>query len=239
MPYARKFKKTRKYNRKGKKSYRKRKMLRSHPQRIIKVGFPKQTCVKLRYVDGFSLNPGVSSLAQYLFRANSCFDPNYSAIGHQPSAFDNWSQFYNHYTVLGAKITAQLHVDPASVQSGGIMFGIHLSDDISFTADPTTAMEQGLLKYRMGNVSPVQGSGNGLKVTKTFSAKKFFNVKDVKDNTGRLGALTSANPTDLAYFMVIAGPTPASTSVDLTGFQVTVIIDYIVLFSEPMELPLS
>lgn len=37
------------------------------------------------------------------FRNNSIYDPDGSGIGHQPLGYDQWSQFYGRYRVIGAK----------------------------------------------------------------------------------------------------------------------------------------
>lgn len=37
------------------------------------------------------------------FRNNSIYDPDGTGIGHQPLGYDQWSQFYGRYRVIGAK----------------------------------------------------------------------------------------------------------------------------------------
>lgn len=225
-------------NRKPKRYPKKtRKYKNFRPQRLLHVGFPRTTMVKLRYVDGFSLDPGVGSLAYHAFVANSCYDPNNSGVGHQPMNFDMWSALYNHYIVVGAKITATLS-DHTGQQSGGHIFGVYLSDDLVFPTTATHMMEQGLCRYKIGNITPGVNSGFGLKARCTFSAKKFFNITNITDNVGGLGADVSASPIDPAYFVVFTGPTPGS-STDLTSVVCTVVIDYIVIFSEPKAQPQS
>lgn len=235
MVYARKAKKSRPRKRPSgvrKRTYsRKRTMFR--PQSLLRVGFPKTTMVKLRYVDGFELNPGISTLATHNFRANSCFDPDLTGIGHQPMNFDLWSQLYNHYTVVGAKITARLF-DNALSHSTGLVFGISLSDDSTFTTDVSTMMEQALARYTMGNAAKTDNAGRGLVARKGFSCKKFFNITNPMDNTSRIGANISSNPTELAHFIVFLGAPPGSI-VDFGAHTVVINIDYVVVFSEPKE----
>lgn len=242
MPYARKRRTTTKKapkSRSGvyKRRTNKRKYSNFRPQHLLRVGFPKTTMVKLRYVTGKTLNAGISTLATHNFRANSCFDPDLDGVGHQPMNFDLWSQLYNHYLVVGAKCTMIVH-DNTTNDSGGMVAGVYLSDDSSFTTDPSTMMEQGLAKYRLCNPGMSANRGNGIVVSKGFSCKKFFNITNPTDNTSRLGAATTANPTELAHFIVFVGPTPASTT-DLAAYVVTIKIDYIVIFSEPKEQPQS
>lgn len=241
MPYARKHrsKRSRPTRRPAgvrKRTYKNRRTI-FRPQRLLRVGFPRTTMVKLRYVDGVTLDPGVSTLATHVFRANSCFDPDQTAVGHQPMNFDQWSLLYNHYTVVGSKITIQLF-DNNAIHTGGILCGVNLSDDTTFTSDPSTMMEQGLSSYRMVNPVGAAASGRGPSVTKGFSAKRFFNITNPTDNTNRIGANTGSNPTEQAYFVVFLGPCPGST-IDFTAHQLVVKIDYVCIFSEPREQPQS
>lgn len=240
MPYAKKrTTRTRRATKRPagvrKRTYKKRTNFR--PQRVLRVGFPKTTLVKLRYVEGVTIDPGIGTLGTYNFRANSCFDPNLTGVGHQPMNFDLWSQLYNHYTVIGARITAQLFDDTATYASG-ILFGINLSDDSTFTSDASTMMEQGLSRYRMGNAGAADNKGLGLVVSKGFSCKKFFNITNPTDNTARVGAPITANPAELAHFIIFMGATPGS-AIDFASHRICVKIDYIVIFSEPKEQPQS
>jgi len=202
-------------------------------QSLIKTGFPRTTMVKLRYVEGVTINAAAAQVGYHYFRANSVYDPNYTGGGHQPMNYDLWSQLYNHYVVVGAKCTAYFH-DDNNASSQGVLFGIALTDDHITSSDPSTIMEQGTTSYRMGNGGPADNSGKGLKCTRKFSAKKFFNITNINDNIARLGAGVTSDPTELAFFSVFCGHTPGSTS-DLAAHLVTVILEYLVIFSEPKE----
>jgi len=230
-PYKRVKKASRRYARKAKRYSRRKLPFRS--QTLIRTGFPRTTMVKLRYVEGVSINAAAAQLGSHFFRANSCYDPNYTGGGHQPLNYDLWAQLYNHYVVVGAKCTAYFH-DDNNASSQGVMFGISLTDDHITTADPGLLMEQGTTNYRFGNGGPADNAGRGLKCTKYFSAKKFFNITNITDNTQRLGAGVTSDPTELAFFNIFCGHTPGSAS-DLAAHLVTVIIEYIVIFSEPKE----
>jgi len=233
MVYVRKKRKTQKKRtyRKKTKFSRKKSVFKS--QNLLTVGFPKTTVVKLRYVDGFTLDPSIATLAYYTFRANSVFDPNRTGTGHQPMNFDLWTQLYNHYIVIGSKITCTFNYQ-LTAQAGGWIYGVILADDSTSTSDPTTMMEQGLVKYRIrdGHVNTAGTSAPTVK--RGYSCKKFFNIANVSDNVERLGAAVGTNPTEEACFNVFAGPTPGSGT-DIGTVYCTVSIDYIVMFSEPRE----
>lgn len=64
----------------------------------------------LTYYDTITLDPASNAItslngAMWQFRANSCYDPDYTGTGHQPMYFDNFATFYNRYRVLYSKIT--------------------------------------------------------------------------------------------------------------------------------------
>jgi len=114
--------------------------------------------------------------------------------------------------------------------SGCIFSNLCLSDDVAVATDITTLMEYGLGTSRMG-----QGyAANSLsRLVAKYSAKKFFNVKDVKDNLDRIGSAIGSNPTDPAFYNLTIQSEPSMT------VELLVLIEYIVLFSEPKELPQS
>lgn len=220
-----------------KRKYYKKKNKKSvfRPQNYIKTGFPKTTMVKLRYVDTFQLDPVQGLIAKANFSANNLFDPTVALGGHQPYMFDTWASLYNHYTVVGSKCSATF-TTAGGGQAGLNFCGIHLADDTQSTSTITHMMEQGLTKYRK-----ITAQGGSSQSTATvhcnFSAKKFFNITNISDNQQRLGSPVSGAPSEQAYFNVWLGAT--NNSVDQTAYDVMVKIDYIVLFSEPRELPQS
>lgn len=189
----------------------------------------------MRYATSVVLSTAVSAVAQYNFRANSIFDPDGSGAGHQPLGHDQWSAFYNHYVVLGSKIRVTANYGGTSPTTPQ-MFGVILNEDGTVISDIEQIAEQGLARYRMITMNPA--NTGPYRVRNTFSAKKFFNVKDVKDNIPRLGATFGQNPSDEANFVVFLlsanGLADAGQAV-----LVWVIIDYIVLLSEPKEIAKS
>ncbi len=61
----------------------------------------------LLYTDEINLDPGVAGVAAYhSFRANDCFDPDETGVGHQPRGFDQIIPMYEHFTVIGSKMKA-------------------------------------------------------------------------------------------------------------------------------------
>lgn len=218
--------------------YGKRKTIRRRRRRHkryktpSKLGMPVSRICKLRYTEAVVLDVGVAGLiSKYVFSANSLYDPNVTATGHQPMTFDQISQFYNHYVVTGAKITVKAYSTEATTAVPNLV-GIMLNDDESTPAGFNEVIEQRKAKYTI-----VNPSNPAVTVTNTFSAKKFFNLSDVKDNVARIGASVIASPPDQAYFTLFALPMNSST--DTYAFNCVVTIDYIAQFSEPKDIPTS
>jgi len=219
-----------------KKKYTKKKKTRKtvfRPQRLLTTGFPKTTAVKLRYVQSISIDPAAAFIDRYTFRANSCFDPDWTGAGHQPLGWDQWTVFYNHYVVVGSKISAVCTSGAAT--SGILVSGITLTSQNGAATTVEHLLEQGLTKSKKQSVHA--GAQRPKTCYSNFSAKKYFNVTNMMDNLDRLGAPVGANPQELAFYQVWAGNSVPSVDHPTVDFLVT--IEYIVVFSEPKELAQS
>lgn len=193
-------------------------------------GMPVQNVVKQRYNEQVSWTASVAAVP-YFFRANSIFDPNLTGTGHQPMGHDEMVALYNHYVVLGAKLTARWVVTTGT-GNGPVMVGCMVDADNTL---PYASFEN-IIEAKKGTYRSISYQRNQQTTTCYFSAKKFFDVKDVKDNIQRLGATTGANPGEDANFCLWMQPLDKSTSNTVT---VNVTIDYIVQFSEPRQLSVS
>ncbi len=220
----------------GKRKQVKGNSLFGSPQRYLKVGFPKQTTVKLRYITRLNLSPASAGLtAHHSFRANGPFDPDQTGIGHQPQGYDQWSAFYNHYVVLKARIKATFSIGNTDT-TGGMVCGIQTRDVSTFDdAEFERNLENATTSHKVGAYTA--GANLPVMVSKTFEAKRFFNVTDVKDNISRLGAVVLSAPTEEAFFTIFVGS--SSAGVNPGTVYALVQLEYDVLFSEPKLLPLS
>jgi len=210
-----------------KKTYKKKTYKKKYQQGVPS-GMTKEKRVTLRYCQKVDVSTTTGLLGSHVWRANSLYDPNYTdvTLDHQPMGFDTWASLYNHYTVESATITAVWAIDDAI--NNCYASGIYLTDTgtVPYT-DHTQYKEarKGSVKYCVGRaVTPM--------ITKaSYDAKRFFNISDVKDNTHRIGAIVTANPTDDAYFVCWVQGLNASSE----QFQCVVTIDYNCVFSEPKD----
>ena len=218
-----------------KNGYRRRRRMRR--SRAILSGFPQQKLVKMRYIDSnITLDPAAGLYSGHAFRANSVYDPDFTSVGHAPMSYSQWAAIYKKYTVLGAKITVTANASVSATVIPGYI-GITLSGDSAPLSNYTSI--NNILESKLttgGSTTLISGFVNNspypAKITRYFSAKKFFGVKDVQDGAS-LSADVNSNPAKDAYFSVwcasIDGNNPGSVSLK-------VMIDYIVLFREPQNL---
>lgn len=89
---------------------------------------PDSTCLKFTYSDYRVLTASVNQ-AEYVYRANSLFDPDQSGVGGQPDGFDQWKNLYGIYRVValdvevmatgnGANTNGLLSVAPSDTAGG-------------------------------------------------------------------------------------------------------------------------
>lgn len=210
-----------------------RRVRRSAPMGRLMPGFPStQSCI-MRYVVAVNIDPGIAAVGNHVFRANSIFDPDLTATGHQPLGHDEWAMFYNHYTVQSSKIKVEyVHNDVVAI--GGAFIGLYLSDDATIPSSGLKIAEQGLGKYQ--TVTEDRAPTRSPKLSNYFSAKKFFNISDIKDNH-QLGAAFGANPTEEAFYNVWIAPLDGLS--DVGQYTCLVTIDYTVIMHEPKSLTTS
>jgi hypothetical protein len=228
--------KSRKYTRRKRRYTRYRKPL-------ILGGIPDSKVCRLRYCEFVKLDADAAGSAvavQHTFNANSVYDPNQSGTGHQPMGYDEMAAQYNHYVVLGSKITVHFDNDVDNVQLAGQYCFLRLDDAVPATNDNLVAMMErsaSNIAYKPRNVD----TNKAITLTKTFSCKKFFGINK-NDGVGTrddLAALTNgANPAEGAYFtcgVVCSRTTTTNPPVILAR----VTIDYIVKFYEKNLQPQS
>lgn len=210
--------------------------MRSRPMRRLPIsGFPTSKMVRLRYCDTVNLNAPVGGAPiHHAFRASSAYDPDFSLGGHQPKGFDEWMTVYNHYTVVGAKMTATPAQDN-STNKIPVKYGIMLTADansITALGDYNDiresrlggAMKQAGEYYRYG--ATVKQTG----LSKTYSARKFFSIRNFVGKDLYRGD-DSNNPVENAYFALWACAIGSTEDPPSQAFDIE--IEYIVVFTEP------
>ncbi len=200
-------------------------------------GFPASKKVRFRYVDRITINPSAGALAQYTFLANGLFAPNQTGSTHQPLGFDQWMLAYDHFTVLGSKMTIR-YVNTTATNQIPAAFGVILDDNATMTYTDYAAILEGNQKNSKFAVSGGLGGDNFKRpqLSLGFSAKRFFGTKNIVGKAEYKGD-TSADPAEKAYYQIWAQAPDASGDPAISTFLVT--IDYIAVLTEKKHLAQS
>lgn len=184
---------------------------------------------ELRYMESsIGLNPGVAgTAADYVFSANGLYDPNITGVGHQPLGFDNYMAMYEHYTVIGAKITVQFQNTETIYMAWA---GIAARSGSGAIANGPQAVENGMCVVTPLNKADVSGDFRSLSYP--LSIGKFMGRHNILAEDDFRGTST-ANPNEEVYFHVIAFPNNAQ---DIGQITAHVVIDYIAIFTEPKNI---
>lgn len=161
----------------------------------VGLGFPKKMMMTHKYSQTVSLTSTGGIYNNLTFNCNGLYDPDAAAGGHQPLYFDQMAAIYDHYTVIGSKITVKLV--PATSTTDGYATGIFINDDATPLITSLAHLEeQSTGKYR---VVPPAYRGTTI-LTAKWSAKKTFGGS-ILGNDNLQGGATS-NPSELSVFTI-------------------------------------
>lgn len=209
MPY--KQRKNRKHYRKqGRKKYgkRKAKYQKAVITRMRGPGFSDSVYARLTYVEKFSITVA-SPIAQYVFRGNSCFDPNYTGTGHQPLYYDQYSAIYNKYRVLGSSI--RVDVVNHSIDSAA-HFAVFPSTDTQTFTSMSQVMEQG--RAKSPKIIPLSQFGPMPIIKSYCSSRKALGLTKVQMGDDTVAALIGANPSQVWYWNIVTESTTSTIDID-------------------------
>ncbi len=194
---------------------------------------PRSKLLKLRY--GFfdiALSSNIGSVGGHIFRANSIQDPDQTGIGHRVRGFDQWMTFYDHYCVLGSKITCNYAYEKAgNTTSPSGMISMLIKDSFVVPTSTNVVQESRYVKTRI-----INNQIGSKRIVSSFSAKKFFGRrKGTLLNDARLTGTDTTDPAEEVAFILTYTALNGNTSlVFCSGY-----IDYIVVLFEPKQPPES
>ncbi len=212
---------TRPFQPKKKRTFRETRTTSSYTARAVG---PQTLIRKLRYATQTSVNPPAGGAAANVFiRANGMFDPEVAVGGHQPLGFDQYMTMYDHFKVLGSKITVQF-LQEGSGHASQAVACISLDDDVTANTSIENMIEQGLSTWKVMQAEQAQAEPTIL--SKTFSSKNFFRNKLY---SAELQGNVSSDPQEEAIFNIsVAGLNGTDPNVT----DMLIVIDYIVSFTE-------
>lgn len=131
---------------------------------------PTKIRLNFRYFTNTQLttNSTATIIDRWDFRANSLYDPDYTYTGHQPLCYDQWTAFYNHYRVTGAKITIKV-----TKQGGDGAAFLLRCGDVAYTTLTSYNLQENLGQM-WKRFNPDKGS---ITLSSTFSARKLLGRK--------------------------------------------------------------
>jgi hypothetical protein len=174
---------------------------------------PNELFIKLHYVEQFTLNAALTSTDNYVFRANSLFDPNYTGSGHQPYGYDQWTTFYTGWVVEKCAISFTCtppNLSTASPQiDNAILYLTKRRTDPSAFADINTAIEDPFcVRYVM-----TSGYQKQPKLSTMLDIPSFLGIdRTTYLNSAEYSGATGSNPAVQAYLICGAGSTAAGTT---------------------------
>lgn len=157
-----------------------------------------------------------------------------------PDGFATLQPYYNHYVVLGSKITLRINVDSDLYVEGNYnkqnFFALQLADESSGLAADTSVEDVARLPL---TVTRVQDLGNSTRkqitLTGTYSPKKFFGLKDPEDASKmRCPNLPTGSVNDGALWKLFIRPLMDNpvTQKSTPAMTVSMCIDFIVKYQE-------
>jgi hypothetical protein len=158
-------------------------------------GFPDRQRVTLRYVTNVSQTANATVGSDYVFRANSVFDPDWTSTGGQPANYDDFSAIYLRYRVWGSTFrwhianTASGTLDMSSLVIGPRHNGtaiVSRTNQENFQAQPYTQYQKSII-YRNGT--------NSTSGSMSMTTRKFLGLTTSEfEGNDELTSLVSTNP---------------------------------------------
>lgn len=186
-------------------------------------GFPKKLSMTHRFDQIIALNTQpVGAYSVFHLSANGLFDPSITGGAHQPLYFKELAAIYDHYTVIGSKITVKVAKTDAFTNIP-VIVGCYINDDS--TAGPTGVLA--MMEHPSATHKLVQASSPTAQFSLKWSAKKTFGGS-VLGNDNLQGTAT-ANPTEQSVYTLFID---SSVNATQTSVLFTVEIEYIAVWDE-------
>lgn len=213
-----------------------------HPQRSVErqwggdgtVGIPDSIRTILRITGTLTPTTTLGSLYSYQFRGNSCYDPDFTGAGAQPTYFDNYANMYNSYVVLSSKL--RLEIVGLTSGTNPVLVGCYPAYNTSLG---TTALDCAAMRYAKS--LSVLSSGNAVKATlsSSQSTAQQFGIPELAVVTDDLysGTITTNPATAQTWFWTVFAQAETGTST-LSGV-IRWTLDFDVKFFDPVVANLS
>lgn len=212
----------RKFRKNRKRNYRKRKWA------LMTTPIARRFPTKLRYQETISLNPDITGVASHVYSLNGIYDPNISGVGHQPRGFDQIMPMFDHYVVVGCRVT--LEFAPVSSAVYPQIVGGNVNDDTSLLLLNDYLESTKVKSRQLSNTS-----GYPTRIVMNVNPNRFLGRSHPLSDSQLKGS-SASNPAEQAYLHIFTGP---YQGVDAGAVYCNVRLDYSVIFIEPKDLAQS
>jgi hypothetical protein len=167
-------------------------------------GFPHQLLTKLRYHDTLTITSTAGSLAKYVFRWNSTFDPDFTGTGHQPLYRDTFAGIYDQYAVVSAIAVVKF----ANTSGDPWVVGVLSEDDATSSTTISVLCEQATGQHKL--LPPVTGSLSSGTFNASFDAKKRLGIDPFTSELYKTAV--GSNPTEESDLVIWGYDTSGGSS---------------------------
>lgn len=258
------------YKKKRGRKNNKRKSNKPSFLRIPQSPLPQTMLAKLPYSTRYQIDPNSTgsgnnakdgSLAAHFFRINSCYDPDYTSstiyenIGdknHQPYCYDQWSQLYNSYRVVGVKMTTTFYNQNSYHSSAAMVAADDSADSSNYTVVNQKANAAVFVGHHIDNTTTLPNSFSHMiemneckkrtlmperqtTIVNTWSLKKFMNSQGETSELSDYEGSTSASPSKPAFCGVWVNALTPQAGVNIPAIDCHTKIEFIVLFKDRKE----
>jgi len=186
------------------------------------LGFPKKVQMTHKYRERLVFTTGAGTPSYYYFSCNGMYDPNITGTGHQPIYFDQMTVLYDHYTVIGSKVT--LRISQATAAGVSATIALFINDETGLTA----ASIQAISEQSSGTIRTIpQASSIETLLSKKWSAKQTFGGSVLGNDL--LQGNSSSNPQEQSYFTFGVQANDLSS---VAVLNIDVEVEYIAIWDE-------
>lgn len=190
------------------------------PDKVI--GFPDRLETTLRYVESYTFGSSATPAAQ-VWNLNSCFDPNSTGVGHQPSYYDTFSGVYGRYFVKAFKVKVQL------VQQLNVgVFGVIGYTDQAISSNSVEQISEA--KYSMPFFLAPSGSGEASReIELPWMSTGQLMGQPYTEADDNMYAAVGGSPTDTAWGHLKLAAMDGTTTISVYA---RVVIHFRVIFKD-------
>jgi len=194
----------------------------------------------LKYADTYQMSGTAGAVVTQQFRANSCFDPDYTGTGHQPRGFNQWCSAngpYQMYRVVATRVSIEALGDNGEFNT---QLAAGFSDIVTIPTLPSGSATVNIApnsELRGWKCAVVPGQSGP--VTRMQFEAQIADIEGVmpasvlaEDN---YAALYNANPADVSFFTVQT----QCISAEAASTAVQIEMEFDVIFEQPVLLPAS